>query len=214
MIWWAPRLSDKLGRKKAVLIGSVMNTVLYVGLLTTQSKYVLTGIVFLFGANLPLSLNISFVYLLELTPSRSQTTVSTVQNIAATFTVTTNILYFAYVSKNWIWFVFVGFLMQVAQLLTLWLIPESPRQLLASRDQDEAIKALNRIAVINRAAMLSPEQVSRLKESRTCDLGVRESVCLAVREGKTPQNLFVMVVVFTTVATDYYLISFLSVTFK
>lgn len=96
-------------------------------MLLTQSQTVLMCVILLFGTTIPLQFTIGFIYLLELMPEDKQATVSTVQNIAATFTVVLCALYFAFVSKRWIYYALLGYAMQIAQLVSLRYLPESPR---------------------------------------------------------------------------------------
>ena len=67
------------------------------------------AVILLFGMTMPLQFTIGFIYLLELTPSSKQALVSTIQNIVATLTVLFCALYFAFVSKHWLYYVLIGY---------------------------------------------------------------------------------------------------------
>ena len=68
-------------------------------MILTTNQYILIFVMALQGTMTPISFNIAFIYLQELMPSRSQTAVSTLQNVLATFTVTGCAFYFAIISK-------------------------------------------------------------------------------------------------------------------
>ena len=89
-------------------------------------------VILLFGMSLPLQFTIGFIYLVELMPRSSQVLVSTIQNIVATLTVLFCALYFAFVSKHWLYYLLIGYALQIFQLATLWYLPESPVQQLGS----------------------------------------------------------------------------------
>lgn len=113
VLLWLPSLTDKVGRKKVVQIGAFISTLLNTMMIFTSNKYILITVLALQGAMTPISFNITFIYLLELMPTRSQTLVSTVQNILATFTVIGCALYFTLISKQWLWFVLIGYVLQI-----------------------------------------------------------------------------------------------------
>ena len=100
---------------------------------------------------LPLQFTVGFIYLLELAPRSYHARIATTQNILATFTVVFCAIYFAFVSKDWFYYVLAGLLMQLVQLSTIWFLPESPRQLLAFGHTELAITAFKRIGKINGA---------------------------------------------------------------
>ena len=70
VVWWAPRLTDKIGRKLIVQIFSAISTILYSIIIFTKNKYVLLVMIVLQGMSTPLFFNVSFVYLLELMPRK------------------------------------------------------------------------------------------------------------------------------------------------
>ena len=80
-------------------VGAVISTVLYTIMIFTSNKYVLMAVMALQGAMIPLQFNIAYVYLIELMPRKFQTTISTIQNVLSTFTVTGSALYFTLISK-------------------------------------------------------------------------------------------------------------------
>ena len=77
----------------------MISTVLYTVMIFTSNKYVLMAVMALQGAMIPLQFNIAYVYLIELMPRKFQTTISTIQNVLSTFTVTGSALYFTLISK-------------------------------------------------------------------------------------------------------------------
>jgi len=101
---------------------------------------------------------------------------------------------------------------------SIWLLPESPRQLFASGKVTKAIHALNRIAQINKSKGLPENLARQLGEVANFPTFKEQeenlSVCETIRREKVCLNLFVMVSIAMTVAINYYLISFLVVSFE
>jgi hypothetical protein len=59
-------------------------------------------------------------------------------------------LYFQCISKHWLWFELIGFILQVLSLIaTFFFIPESPKFLVMQRRFTEARIILERIAKVN-----------------------------------------------------------------
>ena len=127
LVLFIPRFSDKFGRKKITQISSIICFILYTVLISVKSLSVSMVVILLYGMTMPLQFTIGFIYLLELMPSNYQTIVTTSQNIASTLTVISCALYFAFISKDWFYFVLIGYALQFIQMITLWLLPESPK---------------------------------------------------------------------------------------
>ena len=68
-------------------------------------------VILLFGMSTPMQFTVGFTYLLELTPSNYHAILSTTLNIVGVFTVLFCALYFAFVSKDWFYYVLVGYVL-------------------------------------------------------------------------------------------------------
>ena len=145
-----PRLGDIYGRKIPVAVSVGFSLFVYLGLILSQNIY-LTMLLFLFiGFTCPGKSIIMYVYLLELVPTRKQTSVGTALLIADGSTMIILSLYFRFISRNWLWFqIFALSLTSVSFCVTL-LAPESPKYLYSYKRYKEARKALAVIARYNR----------------------------------------------------------------
>lgn len=80
-ILWVPGMSDRKGRRKFWIAGVAINLILYTMLMTATSLNQMIFVLFSFGMNTSLRVNVGYIYLMELIPAKSQTFVGTVWNI-------------------------------------------------------------------------------------------------------------------------------------
>ena len=100
-ILWVPGMSDKNGRKKFWITGVAINLILYTMLMTCTSLNQMICVLFGFGMNTSLRINVGYIYLMELMPAKSQTFVGTVWNIGEACIYLIGTIYFWQVSKDW-----------------------------------------------------------------------------------------------------------------
>ena len=65
---WIPRISDLHGRKRVLICGLVISTILYTLMLFVTSLDLLIAIMFGLGAMRTINISLSFVYMIELMP--------------------------------------------------------------------------------------------------------------------------------------------------
>ena len=65
---WIPRISDLHGRKRVLISGLVISTILYTLMLFVTSLDLLIAIMFGLGAMRTINISLSFVYMIELMP--------------------------------------------------------------------------------------------------------------------------------------------------
>lgn len=147
--------------------------IIILGLILSQNIYLTMVLFLLLGFTCPGKVNIAYVYLLELVPTKMQTYVGTALLLADGSTMIFLSLYFRYISKNWLWFqIFAQSITAVAFLVTL-LAPESPKYLYSYKKYKEARKAIGVIAKFNRVNMaaqakyLFDTEWTEIQKSRT-----------------------------------------------
>ena len=130
---WVPRLGDVYGRKKLFLFGTVSGAFLYTALMFTESLNLTIALSFCFGCLTSIRINIGSVYLLEMMPKSWKTAMGTFWSIIEGSVYVLATLYFWQVSKSWVGFVGIGYVLQLISAFTIWGIPESPVYLLANQ---------------------------------------------------------------------------------
>ena len=59
-------------------------------------------------------------------------------------------MYFTFISKNWFWYVLVGYVWQIYGTVTSFAIPETPQWLLQAGRKEAFAGVIRRIAKVNR----------------------------------------------------------------
>ena len=68
---WLPAMADRYGRKWLYWLGIVLNFLIYTGMLITTNLVVMTVLFSLFGAVCSLIIQVGYVYLSELLPTKA-----------------------------------------------------------------------------------------------------------------------------------------------
>ena len=97
---WLPRLADKMGRRNIFVIGVIIQTILYTSLAFTNQLYVMLATIFGFGMVSSISWMVSFVYFLELMPSKYHDLATTTWSIADSLVYTVNVCYYWFISNE------------------------------------------------------------------------------------------------------------------
>ena len=139
---WIPRLSDMYSRKKFFIFGMVVDWLMFVAMFLTRSINWMIVITFVFGLMTTFRVNIGFVYMMELMPKSKQTFYATFYNIVDGSNLLTGTIYFWFISKDWIYFTMIGFVLQTFNVIAVWFLPESPRLMIELKRFDEAEVAL------------------------------------------------------------------------
>ena len=142
--FFIPRLADIYGRKLGVVISLVLQLASMIVINFAGSVELLIAMNFTFGMACVGSRSISFLYLMELLPKKSQVTVGTALNISDAVIPVLGCLYFWKISNNWLWFMIIfAEAFTVIGLIGILLLPESPKFLITMKRYDEARAGIN-----------------------------------------------------------------------
>ena len=148
---WFPVLADRYGRRTILIGGVILDLAMYTGILFTKHIDVMITLCFLDGIFASSSQTVGFIYLMELLPVARQALVAGVYSCwdsCITYLLAT--AYFRFVSKDWFWLAFFGYVTQIFCVVLVWLLPESPKFLIEQNRLDEAEAAFNRISWFGR----------------------------------------------------------------
>ena len=123
---WVPKLGDKYGRKMIFTLSMWIGVVLYTVLMFTESLNVMIAVSGACGALSSIRMNIGFVYMMELMPKSKQTIMGSIWNIFEGCIYVLATIYFWQISKYWLYYVLIGYLMQIFSAIIILWIPESP----------------------------------------------------------------------------------------
>ena len=126
--------------------GMAANTILYTILIWTRNPNVMILVMFCFGLFTSIRLTVGFIYLNELIPSSKIILVVTCWCISEGCIYLFGTVYFFKVSKGWLSFTLIGYLMQVVALFGSFHLPESPALLMEAGRHEEAKESLEKIA--------------------------------------------------------------------
>jgi MFS family permease len=146
---WVPRLSDMYGRKYIFMIGMLADLSMFICIFFTKSLNWMIVIFFVIGLATTSRVDIGFVYMMELVPKRNQIFYASLYNIFEGSILLIATVYFWVISKDWFWFVMIGFALQVFNFIAIQFLPESPRLLVELGRLDEARVAFEKIAKWN-----------------------------------------------------------------
>ena len=141
-----PRLSDLFGRQRFIQVGNIFCSIGYSLLFMTHSYFVLVTAMATMGACCTLRTQISVIYFHE---SLSKEHFTTFFAILASFEGLIGILasiYFIFISKNWIWLIGSGLLLQLIGTIGSLFFLESPRWLIKSGNIKRAQQVFEKIA--------------------------------------------------------------------
>jgi len=125
-----PSLADRVGRKWIVLVGQGVQLLTFPVLLQSQSLYLTLVTMFVFGLCTTARCSIAFVYWMELLPQRYRIIIATLSTMLEGCITLCMSLYFHHVSKDYRYFVTVGFLLNIVTFSSCFWLPESPIVLL------------------------------------------------------------------------------------
>lgn len=150
-----PKIADLYGRKKMYTVG-IMTQVAVLGVLLVNTDYWLTlGLMFCMGILTTIRISIGYTYLMELIPADKKTLYSTIFWVCiAGVSSFLSTLYFAFISKNWVYLILGGTILNIIAGVCCLFLPESPLWLLKTGDSDGAEAALSVIADFNGAVLI------------------------------------------------------------
>ena len=125
-----PRLSDLYGRHKIIANGNVIQVLAYTYLLYAPSYAGLIASMMVLGMMATIRTQVSVVYFYESMTKQNYTLMYATMAMLEGFIGLTAALYFQYMSKNWFWLIFFGYVAQVFGTIGSFFFPESPRYLI------------------------------------------------------------------------------------
>lgn len=85
----------------------------------------------------------------EFLPSNRQTLVGTILQLNNGFVAVYTVIYYWFISKNWIYINAFGTVLTVVSAVGVWFLPESPKFFISRKRYDEARASINFIAKVN-----------------------------------------------------------------
>ena len=127
---WIPRISDMYSRKWLFTFGMVVDWFLFFGVFFVTSLDWMIVVMFVFGMATTIQVNVGFVYMMELSPKRLQSTYSSMYNIFDGTLLLQGTIYFWFISKDYRYFTLIGLALATWCVIAIQFVPESPRLLI------------------------------------------------------------------------------------
>ena len=188
----------------------------------TKSRIVLTVTIFLMGALFPLNVNITVTYLYELMPERHHAMTGTLLNTICCLTLMVGSLYFAFISKDAVYLLLTGWVCVLAQVCTIWHLPESPKWLLSVERVQESLHVIEKMARVNGTYdALDPQniedrlqaEVKAKKATEAEEVADKQSIAQILKQRVVLVNFIAMTFLIGLEGINYYLLSFSVVSF-
>ncbi|CDW72064.1 organic cation [Stylonychia lemnae] len=145
-----PRLADVYGRKRPYLFGLCLYACTAFIYPFSTSLYLNYFLIFLGGISESGRYYVGFVYLQELMPQSHQTYIGLNIFMVHGFAKLWYDVYFYKISKNWIFMNYSSIIKAILCLISVhFILPESPRYLLSSNQNDKARESFRKIARFN-----------------------------------------------------------------
>jgi SP family arabinose:H+ symporter-like MFS transporter len=145
----AGSISDRIGRKRFMLVSAVLFFISALGCAFTQNIFQFVLFRFVGGLGIGAASILAPLYIAEVSPARIRGALVSVNQMA----IVTGILLAYFVNwafagvgpSNWRWMYGMGALPSVVFFLLLLSVPESPRWLVKQNHEEEALKVLSRV---------------------------------------------------------------------
>ena len=145
-----PRLADLYGRSLVYRIGLCVLFFAFTAVMFTSSINVMIVALFLCGACATCRMQVGYMVMLEYLPSDRHAFFSSLLWIIDSLVALGGVVYFVFLSKNWLWFVLIGYVLTVVGMVGSLLIPETPKYLMKVGKVAEFERVMNKIAGLNR----------------------------------------------------------------
>ena len=146
---WVPRFGDQYGRKTVFAVGMSLNLLMYTIMMWTRDINVMLVSLFMQGALTSVRMNIGYLYMLELMPKHSRTSVGSLFGVMDSSIYLLATLYFWKVGKDWYFVCMMGYMLNLLSAIASWFIPESPSYLLETGKISELEQVMQTIATVN-----------------------------------------------------------------
>ena len=233
-----PRLQDTFGRKRVFLFCSVINlyTLLTIWGLPDHSdkkhgktsKLLLDALFFLNGLATPGRQLTGYTYFQELFPDESQNLAGTIQMVAEGVVQVLLTYYWMKVGFSWRWTVVLAIVMNVVGIiLTLVLLPDSPKWLYETKQYKKCVDSVFFLAEWNNVREFRPSQsFYKMLETDSDDdepknlekaqwinrenslTSMLNSLSMLMSHKTQKQNLISMIMIWISATFCYYLIAF------
>ncbi|TNV80292.1 hypothetical protein FGO68_gene6246 [Halteria grandinella] len=212
-----PRLSDLYGRRIVYFVSMVGHLLAYFVMLVSQSLDLTLAMMLLFGFFSLGRASIGYIYMQELTPTKQQTVVGTLVQVGTGLVQILAAVYFAFISKQWQYYQFLGWTLNLLVVISLYWIPESPKYLQSKRRFEECRESLQWIARVNlskeseegrRAKVSEIRFDNEVKEGSAEDQKLTGSLKDLIKIRRHFLNLLILIFVWMASAFNYFLINF------
>ena len=106
-----PRIADLYGRKYIFRAGMTVQLAAFSVVMLTSNIYVMISAIFILGMCATIRTGVGYIYMMEFIPLDLQATVGSVFFIVESFIGLGGSLYFSFLSKNWFWYIFIGYML-------------------------------------------------------------------------------------------------------
>lgn len=148
-----PHLADKLGRKWIYTVSRLVDCLCFLVLLVSRNYTLMAIALGGLGAATAGRLNVGTVYLCEWFPKRKQTFILSVRIMEQASIFTLIVLYFWLIGNSWLTVGTIGLVYCLVSMLATFVVPESPRLLLAQGKVDRFKQAIDKLAWWNRTTV-------------------------------------------------------------
>ena len=207
---WMPKLADVYGRKNLVWLAASAGLLIYTTVLMSRSYWVTIACIFLIGAFTSLRNMVGFTYLLELMGAPYKTMYGTIWGVNNALSYFWATLYFWFVSKDSFKLLAAGYAINVAAVIGIYYLPESPAFLVKSGRIKEATKAFLYIANFNKTKDVKIDEADLTETNKKLEQAHNQPSTMSfLQQPAIRRNLGVMAICFTTFSFNYYMVSFL-----
>lgn len=140
------KMGDKYGRRPVYAAGLALNAVIVIICIFSKIVIITYFCMFFLGISITARYYVGYTYNVEFQLKRDKVVVSTIQFMAESVVYLLDIIYFLYISKEWVWLQIPNIVLCfVGVAWVLWL-PETPRFLLAKKRYDEARQVFKKMS--------------------------------------------------------------------
>ena len=151
------RMTDKLGRKKVIIIAGIIFTVGSIGLAAAGSVALLIIWRLIIGFGIGLASYTVPLYISEISPTQARGALVSINQLAITIGVFLSYiagLSFANFEEGWRWMFLAGLIPSLILTVGMFFLSETPRWLMVNKGEDEARKVLDKIGESNKEEVL------------------------------------------------------------
>lgn len=203
-------LADIFGRKPVILLSTIISIPIYYVLLDSNEIIYIYIMLTIIGAVSIAKFSTGYIYMLELIPESSHLYYHCLVNISGILFSISIIPFFMYVSKGLsVFYIFMA--ASVLNMITIYIVPESPKYYYSQGMYEEAHEALRYIAKVNRAepwetkfAIEDPQRNSDTLSKNDMHIGFVK----ALKNKTFLRNLLIMVLNWCACSLGYYIIGF------